>query len=62
MASANIMEAAKMVLDWLGEKGMANKLENAIAKTIREGKVRTYDMGGSSSTLEMAEEVIRNME
>jgi len=54
--------SVKMMLDWLGEKEMANKLENAIAKTIEEGKVRTYDMGGNSSTLEMAEEVIRNME
>lgn len=54
--------SVKMMLDWLGEKEMANRLENAIAKTIKEGKVRTYDMGGNSSTLEMAEEVIRNME
>jgi len=54
--------SAKMMLDWLGEKKMAEKLENAIAKTIEEGKVRTYDMGGNSSTLEMAEEVARNLD
>ena len=29
----------------------------AIAAVIAEGKVRTYDMGGSNSTLEMAEAV-----
>jgi len=52
--------SVKMMLDWLGEKKMANKLESAIARTIKEGKVKTYDMGGSSSTLEMAEEVINN--
>jgi len=46
--------AAKMMLDWLGEKQMALKLEKAVAEVIREGKVRTYDMGGSSSTIDMA--------
>lgn len=47
----------KMMLDYLGETGLANKLESAIAETLREGKVRTYDMGGNSSTLDMAEEI-----
>ncbi len=54
--------SVKMMLDWLGEKKMANKLENAIAKTIKEEKAKTYDMGGSSSTLEVAEVIIRNTE
>ncbi|MFI5252510.1 MAG: isocitrate/isopropylmalate dehydrogenase family protein [Bacteroidota bacterium] len=46
--------AAKMMLDWLNEKEMAVRLENAVAEVIKEGKVRTYDMGGSNKTLEMA--------
>jgi 3-isopropylmalate dehydrogenase len=46
--------AAKMMLDWLGEKQMAEKLEKAVADVIAEGEVRTYDMGGSSSTIDMA--------
>jgi 3-isopropylmalate dehydrogenase len=46
--------AAKMMLDWLGETAMGSKLEQATAAVINEGKVRTYDMGGSSSTLDMA--------
>lgn len=54
--------SVKMMLDWLGEKKLAEKLEEAIAKTIKEGKVRTYDMGGNASTLEMADEIIKNME
>ncbi len=49
--------AAKMMLDWLGEKEMAAKLENATAEVIKEGKVRTYDMGGSNKTLEMADAI-----
>jgi isocitrate/isopropylmalate dehydrogenase len=47
----------KLMLDWLGEVGLGERLEKAIAAVIAEGKVRTYDMGGSSSTLEVAEAV-----
>jgi isocitrate/isopropylmalate dehydrogenase len=46
--------AAKMMLDWLGEKEKAKRLEDAVAAVIREGKIRTYDMGGSSTTIDMA--------
>jgi len=49
--------AAKMMLDWLGEKKLAERLEKATADVIAEGKVRTYDMGGSNKTLEMAEAI-----
>jgi isocitrate/isopropylmalate dehydrogenase len=47
----------KLMLDWLEEKEKADALENAIAQVIKEGKVRTYDMGGSSSSLDVAREV-----
>lgn len=50
---ASIM-AAKMMLDWLGETEKAKALEEAVAEVVKEGKTRTYDMGGSSSTLDMA--------
>jgi 3-isopropylmalate dehydrogenase len=49
--------AAKMMLDWLGEGDKAAQLEGAVAEVIAEGKVRTYDFGGSHSTLEMAEAI-----
>jgi 3-isopropylmalate dehydrogenase len=49
--------SAKMMLDWLGETDAAGRLEAAIAQVIAEGQVRTYDMGGKSSTLEMARAV-----
>lgn len=53
--------AAKMMLDWLGETELAVKIENATAKVIREGKVRTYDMGGTSTTLEMGQAIADNL-
>lgn len=49
--------AAKMMLEWLGENEKAQAIENAVAEVIREGKVRTYDMGGTASTLDMAQAI-----
>jgi 3-isopropylmalate dehydrogenase len=49
--------SVKMMLDYLGEEDRAEALERAIARVIEEGKVRTYDMGGEDSTMEMAEAV-----
>jgi 3-isopropylmalate dehydrogenase len=48
---------ARMMLEWLGEQALADRLENAIATVIKEGKVRTYDMGGKSTTLEVGQAV-----
>jgi 3-isopropylmalate dehydrogenase len=53
--------AAKMMLDWLGEHGKADQIETAVAAVIREGKVRTYDMGGTNTTMEMAEAITRHL-
>ncbi len=53
--------AAKMMLDWLGEKAKAEAMERAVAETIAEGKVRTYDMGGSATTLGMGEAIARRL-
>jgi isocitrate/isopropylmalate dehydrogenase len=50
---------AKMMLDWLGEKDRASRLESAVARVIAEGKVKTYDMGGNDSTLDVAKEIAR---
>ncbi|MBA7707677.1 hypothetical protein ES703_116553 [subsurface metagenome] len=47
----------KLMLDYLEEKELAQRLENAIARVIEEGKVRTYDLGGITSTLDVAREV-----
>lgn len=33
-------------------------MENAIAAVLKEGKIRTYEMGGSAGTLDMADAVI----
>ncbi|MEW5901066.1 MAG: isocitrate/isopropylmalate dehydrogenase family protein [Acidobacteriota bacterium] len=49
--------AAKMMLEWLGEEEKAKRLEEAIAAVIKEGAVRTYDLGGKATTLDVANSV-----
>jgi len=51
---------AKMMLDWLKEGDRAAALEKAIARVIKEGKVRTYDMGGKDTTLDVAKEIAKH--
>ena len=51
---------AKMMLDWLGEKEAADRLESAVSAVIREGEVGTYDVKGrgkGDSTMAVAEAV-----
>ena len=47
-----------LMLEYLNEKEWAKRLENAIANVIKEGKVKTYDMGGNSTTIEVAKEIV----
>lgn len=49
--------SAKMMLEWLGEVEKGKAVERATAEVIKEGKIRTYDMGGSNTTLEMAKAI-----
>ncbi|MDH5385868.1 MAG: isocitrate/isopropylmalate family dehydrogenase, partial [Candidatus Aminicenantes bacterium] len=53
--------ATKMMLEWLGEEDRAQRLEGAIAAVIKEGKVRTYDLKGSASTLDVAHAVAERL-
>jgi 3-isopropylmalate dehydrogenase len=46
-----------MMLDWRGEEEKGTRLEKAVAEVIKQGKVRTYDMGGTNTTLEMGQAI-----
>lgn len=50
-----------MMLRYLGEYEAAEKIDNAVAKVLKEGKVKTSDLGGNAKTMEFAEEIIRNL-
>ena len=53
--------ASRMMLEWLGETVAAARLEKAIADIIKEGRVRTYDMDGDASTLDMARAIAERL-
>lgn len=49
--------AASMMVEWLRQAEIARRIEKAVAAVIEDGRIRTYDMGGSAGTREMAEAV-----
>jgi len=67
-----MIESACMMLDHLGETGVALRIRNSIARVILEGRVRTYDMmkmpgradvikQGAASTRQMTDAIIANL-
>ncbi len=49
--------AGALMLDHLGEKEIAGFIERAVEKVLLEGKIKTRDLGGKSSTQVMGDEV-----
>jgi len=53
--------AGQMMLDHLGEAKAANKVEQAVLKVLKEGKVKTCDMGGRSSTSRVGDAIVAKL-
>jgi len=51
--------AGAMLIEQLGQKEAANTIVNAIQKNILDGKIKTYDMGGKSSTSDVGDDIAR---
>jgi tartrate dehydrogenase/decarboxylase/D-malate dehydrogenase len=51
--------AGSMLLEHLGEKEAAYDIVRAIERNLLESKIRTYDLGGSSTTSEVGTEIAR---
>ncbi|WP_410508405.1 isocitrate/isopropylmalate dehydrogenase family protein [Methanosarcina hadiensis] len=51
--------AGAMLIEQLGEKEAADTIVNAIQKNILDGKVKTYDMGGKSTTSDVGDDIAR---
>jgi isocitrate/isopropylmalate dehydrogenase len=58
--TATILSAA-MMLDHLGHADAARRLETAVARVYREGRVLTPDQGGRASTTEFCEAVASHL-
>ncbi|NAT10440.1 3-isopropylmalate dehydrogenase [ANME-1 cluster archaeon AG-394-G06] len=53
--------AGAMLLESVGEKSASEKVINAIETVLREGKVRTYDLGGNSKMSEVGNAIVSEM-
>ncbi len=53
--------AAKMMLEYLNETNAADLVDQAVGELLKEGKVRTYDLGGASTTQEVGEAVAQRI-
>ena len=53
--------SASMMLDYLGEWEISNNIKNAVEKVIVDCKVRTPDLGGRSTTMEMTKEIVKEL-
>ncbi|MFB3765271.1 MAG: isocitrate/isopropylmalate dehydrogenase family protein [Methanotrichaceae archaeon] len=51
--------AGAMLLDHLGQPDASNDVVKAIERNLFEGRIRTYDLGGSSTTSEVGAEIAR---
>jgi isopropylmalate/isohomocitrate dehydrogenase-like protein len=51
--------ASKMMLDYLGEDKWAERVENAVMSVLKDKKVLTPDLGGSSSTMQATDAIVR---
>src|SRR5713226_913621 len=56
-----LLQSAILMLRHIKERAAADKIEGAMLKVFEEGKVRTRDIGGTSSTDEFADAIIGKM-
>ena len=54
--------SAAMMLDFLGESEAAACIGRAVWRNLKERKVRTRDLGGTSSTNEVGDDIVRMIE
>ncbi len=53
--------SAVMMLRYLGENNAADKIDKSILKVLTDANTLTGDLGGSSTTTELANEIIKNL-
>jgi isocitrate/isopropylmalate dehydrogenase len=53
--------AGAMMLEFLGEIEVAKDIEDAVEKVLSEGRVRTQDLSGESSTEQVGDEIVKKL-
>ena len=53
--------SASMMLDYLGEWEISNDIKNAVEKVVADCKIRTPDLGGDSSTMDVTKAIVKEL-
>ena len=53
--------SASMMLDYLGEWETSNAIKEAVEKVIADCKIRTPDLGGKSSTMDVTKAIVKEL-
>ena len=53
------ISATAMMMDHFGEHQSARRIDGAVARSLQERRVATGDLGGSASTTEVGDEIVR---
>lgn len=54
--------AAAMMVEFLGHEDAGAAIRRAVAENLREARIRTPDIGGSSGTVEVGNDIVRRLE
>jgi isocitrate dehydrogenase (NAD+) len=57
-----LLMSGLLMLDHLGEHDAATRVRDALAGVLQAGRVRTADLGGTSTTTAFADEIVRTIE
>ena len=57
-----LLLSALLMLDHIGERQRAERIRQALAKVLTEGRIRTRDLGGEASTTEFTDALCREVE
>lgn len=53
--------SASMMLDYLGEWEISNDIKDAVEKVIADCRIRTPDLGGDSTTMEVTKAIVKEL-
>jgi isocitrate dehydrogenase (NAD+) len=56
-----LLQSGILMLRYLNEREAADRVENALMTVLKEGRVRTRDIGGTAKTAEFADAIIRKI-
>lgn len=56
-----LLLSAVMMLKYINNHDIAQKIENALFEVLKEGKILTHNLGGNSTTTEFTDAIINKL-